>query len=281
MPCKTALLMGLCIAFANAVAGPVTTEISTHGPIAILDGAGIGLVIWVVAGWCIYALMATPSDQPASTTGLFVLSSCLVLVLIPSAIMAWFVCFAISAWAAFKLRENAKIKSIYLIFAALALRVPVTTLTLSTISDEFLTIDAFLVQIALMLAPFDTQQIGNIIIGTDGHKLAVMTGCSSFTNVSMGLLAWFAISQGSCNHISRRAALAGVGVTLAIIGLNVLRLSLMAVDASLYKYIHDGDGKLMFELSLVITTLLITFIGIGESDARSHDVDCSTRAAAR
>jgi hypothetical protein len=278
---KPAILVSLLIAFSNAIAGPVTMEIASRGPLAILDGAGIGLVIWAVATWCFYTLVRTENSVVAQPLDLPAIGVAGTLVLIPSAMTSWIACFVISLWAFYRLKDCAVLKSVCLIFAALAMRVPITTLTLDTVSEEFLTVDAFLVQLALMLTPLETHQIGNIIVGMDGHKLAVMTGCSSFTNVSMALLAWFAITQATCHQISRRSALAGFGVAIAVVLLNVVRLSLMSVNAELYTYIHDGDGVYAFEMSLVIATLLITFIGIGGTDARSHDMDCSANAVAR
>lgn len=281
MPLKPIILAGLFIAFSNAIAGPVTMEIESRGPLAILDGAGIGLVIWAVAAWCFYTLVRTANDLPALLRDFPMVGIASMLVLIPSAMTAWLACFVISLWAFYRLKNDVILKSVCLIFAALALRVPVTTLTLGTVSEEFLAVDALLVQVALTLTPLETHQVGNIIVGMDGHKLAVMTGCSSFTNVSMALLAWFAITQATCHRVNRRSALAGCGVAIAVILLNVVRLSLMAVNGELYTYIHDGDGVYMFEMSLVAATLFITFFGIGGSNARSHDVDCSAGAIAR
>ena len=281
MPLRPVLLISLLIGFSNAVAGPVTTEILMHGPLALMDGAGVGLVIWAVAFWCFYTLIRTHDRSVASRVDILPLIISASLIMIPSAMAAWFASFIISFWGFYQFRENKVLRSVCLIFAALAMRVPVTTLTLGTVSEEFLAVDAFLVQLALMLTPLETQQIGNIIVGTDGHKLAVMTGCSSFTNVSMALLAWFAISHATCHQINRRAAVAGICVAFAIISLNVVRLSLMAVNADLYTYIHDGDGKHIFELSLVLSTLFITIAGTGGSDAHAHHVGRSIRAIAR
>lgn len=266
---KHLLLTGLTIGFANAVAGPVTKGITEEGLGTLYDGAGVGLVIWTIAGWTLFSLSKADIKDPITQSDFYVCFSVALAFLIPSAMIAWTASAALAFWGFCRCSGCLRAQTALLIFAAMAIRTPVTALSLGTLSEEFLSIDAYLVKIALLPTNIEVLQIGNIIVGEDDHKLAIMTGCSSFTNVSIGLLVWFAITRGSCHTISRRAAIAGICVVAAIIFLNVTRLALMATNADVFAFIHDGYGKDIFELSLIIATLTFTLLGSGGKYATS------------
>ena len=232
----------------------------------MLDGAGVGLAIWMIAGWCLITLYKAELPERLTLADTYLFLCAAFALLIPSAMVAWFTCTLIAIWCFYRCSSNLIARSALLIFAAMAIRTPAITLLLSVLSEEFLYIDAQLVTTALTISSIETQQIGNIIVGDDGHKLAVMTGCSSFTNLSIALLVWFAISRGIRHRISGRALAAGLAITISIIGLNAFRLSLMALNPELYHFFHGDIGKDLFELALVLTTLSVALLGTGGID---------------
>lgn len=266
---KSLLIAGMALSFANAIAGPVSNSIVTQGIATLLSGVGIGLVTWIIAIWSLITLCRAEVSTSFTRTDGVLFTAVALMLLVPSAMMAWFACATLALWGYYRTPGNPVVRSVLLIFTAMAVRSPVTTLLLSTSAKTFLHIDTWLITAVLAPTSVEVLQVGNIIIGEDGHKLAVMTGCSSFTNISIGLLVWFAISQATAHRISSRAALAGCAVTVAIIAINTGRLGLMATSADLYLFFHDGYGKDLFELLLATTTLTLTFYGSGDNHAIS------------
>lgn len=271
MSLKQLMIAAMALAFANAVTGPVVTAVIHDGPMALATGAGPGFVIWMVAGWCLWSARQIAEPKHAARKDAMVLTLAAGILLIPSAMAAWITCAILGTWGFWKFRSDPIGRSVFIVFAAMALRVPTTTLLLSAAAEPVLALDAVFVQAMLSATPLNTTLIGNVIVGSDGHNLAVMTGCSSFTNVSIGLLAWFAMTRARFHRVPMRAAIAGTGVAITIIFLNVVRLSLMAIDVEMYTIIHDGWGKSAFEGSLVLATLMITHIGLGGRHANYAD----------
>ncbi len=263
MPLNSLLIAVMALGFANAVTGPLVKAILDHGLMSMATGAGPGFVIWMVAGWCLWTARDIPNEKTATRADILLIAPVACMLLIPSAMVAWIACAIFGLWGFWRFRTSPVARSVCLVFVAMALRVPTTTLLLSAASEPVLALDAVFVQAMLSLTPLETTLVGNVIVGSDGHNLAVMTGCSSFTNISMGLLAWFAMTRARFHKIPARAALAGVGVAISIVFLNVARLSLMSIDAEMYTLIHDGWGKSAFEASLVLATLVITQHGLG------------------
>lgn len=266
---KPLLIAGMALSFANAIAGPVSNSIATQGIATLLSGAGVGLVIWIITIWSLVTLCRTNISTSFTRIDGTLFTVVALMLLVPSATLAWFACAILALWGYYRTPGNPVARSVLLIFIAMAARSPITTLLLSTSAQTFLHIDTWLVTAVLAPTSIEVLQVGNIIIGEDGHKLAVMTGCSSFTNVSIGLLVWFAISQATEHRISSRAALAGCAVTVAIIAINAGRLGLMAINEELYVFFHDEYGKDLFELLLAAATLTLTFYGSGDNHATS------------
>ena len=83
----------------------------------------------------------------------------------------------------------------------------------------------------------------NVITGPSGHGIVVYDFCSSFHNLSVAALCWLTVRALRDQSWQARDFVTGgvVGVTMVLC--NVTRLCLMAWDAGLYQYWHDGDGK--------------------------------------
>ncbi len=95
------------------------------------------------------------------------------------------------------------------------------------------------------------------------HDVGITVGmaCSSFANLSLVSLCYTSIAIVDGASWSRRNLRAVAGVWLAIIFLNTVRLVLMARSLGAYEYWHNGDGALMFGVSLSLVTVALCSVG--------------------
>jgi hypothetical protein len=128
-------------------------------------------------------------------------------------------------------------------------------------APELIRIDAAMVGELVSKGTPGAHWRDNIISVPSGHAIAVLEGCSSFTNVSAALLAWVALAKLERVGWVRSDLLVGLAAGLAQVLLNVGRLILMAQSYPLYLYWHEGDGKQIYVMTASAAAVLIGVFG--------------------
>jgi hypothetical protein len=124
---------------------------------------------------------------------------------------------------------------------------------------QILRADAALVGTALSLT-LDNVRWNDTILGvSEGHSIIVFGPCSSFHNISLGLLGWVALTKLARVDWMRGDIVFAALVCAAVVLLNGCRLYLMALDGGSFAYWHDGPGAQLFAWS---TSLIVLFISL-------------------
>ena len=134
-------------------------------------------------------------------------------------------------------------------------------LVFNVTSPELVRFDAAMVGRAVMLTHPGAAWHDNVISVGGGHAIAVLEGCSSFTNASAAFLAWVAMTMLERPAWAARDLWVGATVVGAQIVLNVGRMYLMALSAGLYAYWHDGAGAQIYVA--VASGLAVLIAGFG------------------
>ena len=90
---------------------------------------------------------------------------------------------------------------------------------------------------------------GNLVHGPANHSLVVLYGCSSLKNLGGACLAWWAATTWLGVRGGRSAIVTMFAVGVAVLGLNVVRLYLMAFDLGWYDFWHNGNGVAIYDLA--------------------------------
>jgi hypothetical protein len=126
---------------------------------------------------------------------------------------------------------------------------------------HLLQVDAALVAAALSATKTGTVWSETIVGAGNGHSIIVYGPCSSFHNISLGLLCWVALTKLARPRWVTSDLWIGLAVCAAVVALNASRLYLMALCADGYAYWHVGTGQHLFAWAMTLTVLVISLLG--------------------
>jgi hypothetical protein len=258
----------------NALVRPVLSSFGEHGWLgALLNSFDIGFVIPGAFLIGLKLFLKPRDDNDIESYDWLLIILALVILLIPSSTVAWLVMAALSAFAMSRFTSPwARAGLSVILFTAI--RDPLTTTLLKLFATPLLEIDAAMTAMLLNLFIEKAQHQGNVVTSINGHQLLILTGCTSYTNLSMALLGWFALSRNFTPTFSHHQALAGLFIATTVIGLNIVRLTIMALGPSPYYFFHDGTGGVIFEITLLVLTVGLTLNGVrNDEPERDHNMD--------
>ena len=108
----------------------------------------------------------------------------------------------------------------------------------------------------------------NVVTSPSGHGIVVYDYCSSFHNLSVAALCWLTVRALRDHSWEARDFVTGGVVGMTMVLCNLARLCLMAWDADLYQYWHNGPGTIIFNIGASTVVFLISFYG-SRADSRA------------
>ncbi|MEE8351639.1 MAG: hypothetical protein V3R37_05550 [Rhodospirillales bacterium] len=265
---QTIFAVTAVIGFLNAVARPVAVTIEKEGALsALLSGLGMNPIL--AASFVLAIILVLHSAPRPVRQHHFVLALAVsVGLFIPSATVAWLMLGALAAAILLDKSLPENMRAGGAIMMAVAMRDPLSRALLDLFAEPLLAFDGRVAAIWLSTFYDQVGHRGNLIIGPDGHRLLILTGCSSFANLSYSLLAWFAVSRAFLSSFTRRVWIAGAGISVLVPVLNHLRLARMGLDAEAYVFFHSGEGRYWFEAGIVLITCTLILWGTRHANAQ-------------
>jgi hypothetical protein len=263
-------LAWLVLGAANGVARPALSSVEENGVwVALNDALGTSPIVWAALAIGFSMLHRVPG-RPLRAVDHLAITAATILYLVPIATAAW-IGLAVQATALLSAGDGTRReRAAAAILLAVALRYPVNAVALNVLAAPLLTVDASLVAGLLELTTGEGGRVGNIVIGPGGHRLLILTGCSSYTNLSLMLLAWFTATRALVESWRPHLFLHGMSVAAAVVGLNALRLVFMASGPNAYLFLHDGAGVPLFEGAVLVVSALLTIHGLTHGKKNHH-----------
>lgn len=241
------LFLWVCVI--SAVYRPILMDYQDGGLNAILaNGFGANYIVW----FALFAATQALKDQEFKSPLLLILSAG-VLVLYPSATLAWLAASAIAFMIAYQTKGNLAA----LLLLSACLREPLTAVLLKVFAGNILGFDAVLTNAALWIMGQNALLHSNIVITQSGHPLLILTGCSVFANLSYISLLWISLYVFYQRPLTQSSVWI-LGIVMVItLASNAFRLALMTKSVQAYTFYHDGLGAQLFEWGLMASVLLI------------------------
>lgn len=120
---------------------------------------------------------------------------------------------------------------------------------------ELLSLDAAAVGLVAPLFQPGVQMSGTAFSGLGDHGVTLIGACSTFNNISLAALAGFAAILFGRGSVTLRDWPWFAALTVAMIVINVTRLSLMTSDHDSYVYWHDETGAQIIHLVQTVTII--------------------------
>jgi hypothetical protein len=246
------------IACANGLGSRMIEMVRESGwTAAILSTFEISAVVWLscAAG---LAMVVRERDGEIQRLDLVVGAVLLVLIVLPIGGLSWLAVTLLSLYAAAFADPPSPLRRGAMILLAVTVPMLWSRLLFRFFANFILQIDASLV--SLMLG---TSRSGNLVRFVDGSgTLAIVPYCSSLHNVSLAVLTWVAINQWLGRRWSSSdwqwIVLAGV----AVVAVNVTRMSLMALSATHYHAIHGSWGDIVTNLLTLCAVVGLCLMGV-------------------
>jgi len=214
-------------------------------------------------GWYSVAtlLFAGPADQPASRSDLAIALGVASLNLVPVLSSAWLATTAAGLLLLISRPRDNKIRAAAAVLLALAFNGYWGPKLFSVFGYYILRADAVLVG-SVLAATQPGMGWHDTVVGTaGGHSVLIFNPCSSFHNISLGLLCWIAVTKLVRTSWVRGDAAVAAAVCAAMILFNATRLYLMALSPAHYAYWHGGTGEDIIAWASTLTVLSISLWG--------------------
>lgn len=157
-------------------------------------------------------------------------------------------------------RSVRRSRSALLLAAAASFSVPLTEHGLKWFATPLLSADAAMAAWLLQVLTGAGTSEGNLLNGPAEHTLVVLHGCSSLHNLGAACLGWWALHEVSGARRTGLTILALMFVAMSVVGLNLARLCIMAVDPAWHEWWHAGPGVHAYQAASTAMPILAALL---------------------
>jgi hypothetical protein len=165
----------------------------------------------------------------------------------------------------------------YLIALAIGLHEVTVRILGQFMGDALLSIDAWIAsELSSWFLPA-IQATSGALRQTPEHVVVLVWGCSSLSHLGEGVLLCWALATARRDSGPLSAGAGTLWLSLAlvgmvIIGLNALRLGLMATGPAAYEFLHDGDGATLFRMGTLGASIAMAWVYSCDETHRTRGV---------
>ena len=252
------LLIWVCaIVFMNQLFG-VAKEMSSASLEQLPTDLGAVGVFQLMA-WCaIFRLLASSNPLPIAQSRDILIAVALCCL---STRVIWVTALGVAILCWLFSGGDRKLRAAGIVVAALSVQQLWGRILFALFARPVLRAETAVVGTMLQAVRAGTEWRDNVITGPSGHGIAVYDYCSSFHNLSLAALCWVTVRSLRDQSWQVRDLVIGCAVGMTIVLFNVTRLCLMAWDANLYHYWHNGAGVEIFNIGASTTILLMSLYG--------------------
>ena len=230
--------------------------------VQLLSDLGAVGVFQIMAWYAIFRLLASSDPAPVAQLRDFLIAVALCgLVFVPSNGIIWLAALGLAIFGLLFYGRDPRLRAAGIVLAALSVQEFWGRVLFELSALPLLRAETAVVGTMLQAVRAGTVWRDNVITGPSGHGIVLYDGCSSFHNLSLAALCWVSVRSLGLQSWQVRDFVTGCAVGMTMILFNVTRLCLMAWDADLYSYWHDGGGVQIFDIGASTTILLMSLYG--------------------
>ena len=255
---RQALFSGLAlILLLNAISEKASTSLAQGVLPALFNTFDISLIVWGAAAAAIALLWRDTPVRP-TRADLAVAAGIGFAALVPVPTLSALALSGLALWLYQSSPAGGLSRRAASILLALTVPLMWARLLFAVASGSLLRLDSLLISLVL-----GTTANGNVVPFADGSgSLFIAPGCSSFTNVSLAVLSSAAIMA----YYGRKWTWGALGwsalACLAVIAINVARISMIGYFPAEYDLIHGVVGATIASWLTLVAILVVGFQGV-------------------
>ncbi|HUH76695.1 MAG TPA: hypothetical protein VLZ53_04970 [Devosia sp.] len=240
----------IAVGFANGIFENILAAVSAGGlTSALLNIFDISVFVWLAAAAGLLLVARSPATRPSrGDWALVALASITILLPVPA--LSWLAYTGLALSLLVRSTPGSTLRRGAVILLAVTIPMFWARIFMSLFNDAILAADATFAAWAV-----GTQRSGNIVPFADGSgAMWIAPGCSSFTNISLAILAFVALVNVTARRWTPSVLALGVLTSGLVVGVNVTRISLIGYYPEYFELIHGQVGA---GIAGWLTTLLI------------------------
>lgn len=247
------------LATANALLSNIVNEIVEDGIVfSILNTFKISAIVWL-AILVVIKYLLHEEDQPVTRTDRWMAVVIVICSLAPLGPAMWIVVSAYALYLILLSRPTDMCHRAGWIIFAVTIPMFWSKRIFYFFAESFLALDAVLVS-----SITGTERNSNLVVMPGGAGyLQIAAPCSSFANVSIAILCWILFTQAEGERRKARNILVCITACIAVIAINVARISLIGFYPSQYELLHGPIGSAAASWVTVIVVLVVCYYGVG------------------
>jgi exosortase/archaeosortase family protein len=256
---RNELFAGLCvIGFANGVVTRIIEGFGSRNWLEFLFNTfDISIVLWaaLIAG---VALLSRAPKVPANRFDILAAGLASAAFLVPVAPLSWIALTGLAFYLVLTSPAQSPVRRAGWILAAMTIPMFWSRIVFALFSETILEFDATLVGWIV-----GTERTGNAIEFIDGSGyLWIAPSCSSLANVSVAILCSVLFAQWYQSERSSRQMTWAMLACLAVIAINVIRLSLLGMYSQYFDILHGPVGTTVANWLTLAAIIGICALGI-------------------
>jgi hypothetical protein len=217
-------------------------------------------VFHYLAWYAVFSLLLSADrGRPATALDIAVVFSAALLNALPFHLGTWLSATLVGLYLLVVRPHDAKLAAAAAVLLALAFNGYWGPRVFDFLAYYILRADAVFVGTILSLTQPGMSWEGTIVGNPEGHRVFIYSPCSSFHNISLGLLCWVSLTKLVRTSWVPADFAVALLVCAAVVALNATRLYLMALSPGHYSYWHGGTGE---QLVAWVTTGLVLLISL-------------------
>lgn len=223
----------------------------------------MGRSVFYYLGWYAVFCLLFESNPEAQSTKVDIAFAFLVATInfLSDTSVSWISATVIGIFLLATSQGDRKFQAAAAVLLALSFNVLWGPVLFDALAIHLLRADAALVGTALSLTQPGITWHDTIVGAPSGHSVFIYSPCSSFHNISLGLLCWVTLTKLVRTTWVYSDILVALAVCATVILLNGSRLYLMALSPDYFTYWHDGFGQQVFTWATTLAVLLISLWG--------------------
>lgn len=258
------LLITFAVASLSAIISPAKWAIEKFGFLSAIGATfNVSVIVWAAIWLGLSSLAHSRPDVRATRRLTLICYTVIALSFLPIGASVWVLITALGFYLIVFERDDQDIVDAGWVFMALTVPEFWGKRVFNFFSDFILQVDAIFVSTLT-----GTSRVGNLVEMPGGGSMIIAGPCSSMANISLSVLCWMLFSQYNIGRWSPWNWFWCLSAAIAIMAINVTRITIIGFFPAYYDFLHDGGGVVIFSWISAVVAVAVCYVGVRHANSQ-------------